>query len=81
MIVISDKDRIKQVLLNLISNSYKFTFQGSITVTAALQREFENLYIKFTVKDTGIGIKDIHKSKLFKLFGTVDVNSDINPNG
>jgi signal transduction histidine kinase len=46
-----------QVLLNLLFNAVKFTPQGSIVVTAAVQQEFANhLRINFSVEDTGIGI-------------------------
>ena len=46
-----------QVLLNLLFNAVKFTPQGRIVVTAAVQQEFANhLRINFSVEDTGIGI-------------------------
>jgi signal transduction histidine kinase len=51
--VVSDKNRIKQVLLNLLVNSNKFTTLGSIWVTCEM---LGNL-IQIKVKDDGIGIK------------------------
>lgn len=51
----SDRKWIKQVLLNLLSNSLKFTFDGSIKFTCWLTK-FDT--IKFEVKDTGIGISE-----------------------
>ena len=55
--VISDQSRIKQILLNLVSNSYKFTFNGRIVINASLKRyDFEE-FVEFCVEDTGIGIK------------------------
>ena len=76
----SDIGRIKQVLNNLISNAYKFTIQGGITL-----RIFENVYfdaglferrksLKFEVSDTGVGIPEKDIPKLFKLFGVVNSN-------
>ena len=51
--VFSDKNRIKQVLLNLLVNANKFTFSGSIWVTC----ESIDDCIKIKVKDDGIGIQ------------------------
>ena len=63
---IADSKRIKQVLINLISNSVKFTERGSITVTVS-KLEFEDeLYLEFAVKDTGVGISQNDITKLFK---------------
>ena len=55
--VVGDQQRLRQVLLNLLFNAVKFTPQGRIVVTAAVQQEFANhLRINFSVEDTGIGI-------------------------
>lgn len=56
---LSDPFRIKQILSNLITNAYKFTDAGSITITAALDMKD----LKISIKDTGIGIAK-HKQKL-----------------
>jgi two-component system autoinducer 2 sensor kinase/phosphatase LuxQ len=71
--VISDPKRLKQVLLNLISNSLKFTTSGSITLE--IEQERNNLIFK--VVDTGIGIKEENQDKLFKLFGTINEENNI----
>ena len=64
--IVADSKRIKQVLINLISNSVKFTERGSITVTVS-KFEFENeLYLEFAVKDTGVGISQNDIPKLFR---------------
>ena len=75
----SDRGRIKQVLLNLISNAVKFTFQGGILITASISNS--NDFIQFWVKDSGIGIKKKNMSKLFSLFSMLEIGKDINPNG
>lgn len=63
--VIADSERIKQVLINLIGNSLKFTpQQGSITVSTHQKDGF----ITVNVKDTGRGIKPEDMEKLFKKF-------------
>jgi signal transduction histidine kinase len=59
-----DKVRIRQVLLNLLSNAAKFTNQGSITVRAAIVSDM----IQITVQDTGIGIAPEHQALIFEEF-------------
>lgn len=56
---LSDPFRIKQILSNLVTNAYKFTDAGSITITAALDKKD----LKISIRDTGIGIAK-HKQKL-----------------
>ena len=75
----SDKGRVKQVLLNLMSNAYKFTFNGGILITVKISKN--NDFIEFWVKDSGIGIKKEYMSKLFTLFSMIDSSKEINPNG
>lgn len=72
----SDMSRIRQVLLNLISNSYKFTSEGGIIIKleSYYRQEEENTStkcIRFSVTDTGIGISKEDKKGLFQMFGVV----------
>lgn len=62
--VITDGERVKQVLINLIDNSIKYTPKGEIRVRAYK----ENGFVKFEVKDTGIGIPKEYHDKIFKPF-------------
>ena len=62
----SDRKRITQVLLNLISNAFKFTFNGSIKVSV---RKKDDHTLEFEVRDTGVGISKAGQKRLFKLFG------------
>lgn len=69
--VMADADRIKQVLINLIGNSLKFTSQGgSITVSC----EQKDGLVETRVKDTGKGIKAEDMEKLFKKFNMLGGN-------
>ncbi|MFH2092628.1 MAG: response regulator [Pseudomonadota bacterium] len=68
-----DPGRLRQVLLNLVSNAVKFTEFGEILVSATLEKETdENVVIRFSVRDTGIGIPEDKMDRLFKLFSQVD---------
>ncbi|CAI2382678.1 unnamed protein product [Moneuplotes crassus] len=79
--IYADKSRIKQVVLNLISNSLKFTFEGSITIGCKIVEHGDKMFAEFQVRDTGIGISAKEQDKLFKLFGMLTDTKKINPNG
>lgn len=77
----SDRQRIKQTFINLLANAYKFTFQGSVSLKARKIVKNNKKFIEFLVVDTGVGISEKDKGKLFKLFGMLDTTKRINPNG
>ena len=62
----SDLKRIKQVLINLISNSIKFTEKGGITLKVSKFEDNNKIFLEFKVKDTGVGINKDDFPKLFK---------------
>ena len=62
--------RIRQILFNLLNNAIKFTSEGSIQLY--IYHVKNSSFIKFEVKDTGIGISKENLSKLFKRFSQVD---------
>lgn len=68
--VLVDILRLKQVLVNLISNAFKFTSVGQINLDIIqISENSDNLStLKFSVKDTGIGIKSANQSKIFNSF-------------
>ncbi len=70
--LLGDPLRIKQILLNLISNSIKFTSKGSIELSINLVNPEPNLVLQFNVKDTGIGIPEDKQKLLFQAFTQVD---------
>ncbi|MCH8558291.1 MAG: response regulator [Balneolia bacterium] len=70
--------RIKQVLMNLLSNSIKFTNKGFVKVKASLTQrdsETDRVFIRFEVTDTGIGIAKEDMGRLFKPFSQLDSSS------
>ncbi|CAI2386569.1 unnamed protein product [Moneuplotes crassus] len=77
----SDEGRIKQVILNLMSNSMKFTFRGYIKIECKIARDWQNTFVEFAVEDSGIGITEEQQQQLFKLFSMVSDPNSINPNG
>ncbi|PWA08730.1 PAS domain-containing protein [Flavobacterium laiguense] len=71
--IIGDSIRLKQIVLNLLSNAMKFTFSGHIRLNVNLVEEKDNFSkIKFSVKDTGIGIKIKNQKKIFQSFVQAD---------
>jgi signal transduction histidine kinase/ActR/RegA family two-component response regulator len=67
--VVGDSHRLQQVLLNLLTNAVKFTEQGSITLSISFHGDSQEAKIvTFAIRDTGIGISDEEKIKLFKVF-------------
>ena len=77
ILVESDKDKIKQVLMNLISNALKFTkAKGQVVVSIKKEASKKGIVgIKFEVIDTGIGISDEQQSRVFSAFTQGDNSS------
>ncbi len=68
-----DPGRLRQILVNLVGNSIKFTDEGEVTIWVALDSEdATHVTIKFSISDTGIGILPIDQNRLFKSFSQVD---------
>jgi CheY-like chemotaxis protein len=71
-ILISDEQRLAQVITNLLSNAVKFTPDGGTIVLSARAGESGTDTIRFSVKDTGIGISKEQQPKLFTSFEQAD---------
>ena len=70
---VGDPLRLRQVLINLLSNAYKFTEKGKITVRMTLhEQDAHKVTVKFTVQDTGIGITPEHQNSLYQAFVQAD---------
>ncbi|MBE9067260.1 sensor histidine kinase [Leptolyngbya cf. ectocarpi LEGE 11479] len=71
----SDLDKLRQCLLNLLSNANKFTKEGQLTlIIKTIQYQTVN-YLEFTVTDTGIGMEPNQLKKIFEAFTQADVSS------
>jgi PAS domain S-box-containing protein len=72
-LIIGDPTRLRQVLLNLVSNAVKFTKAGSVTVSlSALSVGAEDAVLRFSVVDTGLGISPEARERLFNNFVQAD---------
>ncbi|MCB8977247.1 MAG: response regulator [Ardenticatenaceae bacterium] len=71
--VIGDIVRVRQILVNLVSNAVKFTEQGEVVVSVEwAQNEASESVLHFSVRDTGIGIPEAYMPHLFDSFSQVD---------
>lgn len=69
-----DGQRVKQVLNCLLSNAIKFTSEGGVRVKVATIDDKDTVKLRIAVADTGIGISDVNKNKLFIRFSQVDAS-------
>ena len=69
---IGDDVRIRQILSNLLSNAIKYTKEGSVILTIRGRTEDNKAILSFSVKDTGIGIKEEDIDKLFFAYERMD---------
>jgi signal transduction histidine kinase/CheY-like chemotaxis protein len=80
--LIGDPVRLRQVLLNLVSNAIKFTKDGSIEVSASLdQSEGDTAILRFSVKDSGIGLTAAQQQVIFEPFRQADGSTTRNYGG
>ena len=68
LVIEADRARLRQVLLNLVSNAVKFTDEGSITLSAHQDQQF----VELRVRDTGLGVPLAQQTSIFQEFHQVD---------
>ena len=72
-LVASDPVRLRQILLNLLGNAVKFTSSGGVTLSVQKEsQDGEHMTVRFTVKDTGIGIRAERQKEIFSSFTQAD---------
>jgi len=75
-LVAGDPGRLRQILLNLVSNAIKFTAQGEVGLkVAVVEKEPESQVIQLTVSDTGIGIPEQKQQSIFSPFTQADTST------
>ena len=83
-LLLGDKRRLRQVMVNLIKNALKYTKKGKIEVTSRYERDKTSGAagaFQVSVKDTGAGIAAQDMTKLFNRFGKLQRTSKINNDG
>ncbi|WP_250229386.1 hybrid sensor histidine kinase/response regulator [Anaeropeptidivorans aminofermentans] len=68
-----DDVRLRQVLLNILSNAVKYTHKGYVKLSVKGKKEGDSVKLLFEIEDTGIGIRENEVSKLFKAFSQLDL--------
>ena len=74
--LIGDELRIRQIIINLMTNAIKFTEKGSVTLTVDQKKQDYGVNLIVTVTDTGIGITEENIEKLFTSFRQVDTRKN-----
>ncbi|RKD89957.1 response regulator [Mangrovibacterium diazotrophicum] len=76
VLITGDPLRLKQILINLLNNAFKFTEKGFVKLNVSLEGITNNNYkLRFEIEDSGIGISNENQSKLFKSFTQADTST------
>jgi signal transduction histidine kinase/DNA-binding response OmpR family regulator len=74
--LIGDPLRLGQILINLVNNAIKFTEHGEVVVTIALEERFQQrVGVKFSVRDSGIGMTAEQSARMFQAFSQADTST------
>ncbi|PSR80386.1 hypothetical protein BD289DRAFT_374117 [Coniella lustricola] len=76
LVVLGDPGRVRQIITNLLTNSIKFTHQGFVKLSLVKEKETDDMIeIRFVVQDTGIGIDNEIRKRLFQPFSQGDAST------
>lgn len=76
LVVLGDPGRVRQIITNLLTNSIKFTHQGFVKLSVAKEKETDYMIeLRFSVQDTGIGIDEVTRKRLFQPFSQGDAST------
>ncbi len=74
--LVGDPLRLGQILINLVNNAVKFTERGEVLVTVALEEQLaDHVKVRFSVRDSGIGMTSEQSAKLFQAFSQADTST------
>ena len=74
--LVGDPLRLGQVMINLCNNAVKFTEEGEIVISTKLMKKDEkSVMLQFSVRDTGVGLTEEQKGKLFQAFSQADTST------
>lgn len=74
--IIGDEIRIRQIIINLVTNAIKYTHEGVVTIKLSMTRHDYGINLSVSVSDTGIGISQENLEKLFNSFQQVDTKKN-----
>lgn len=77
VVLLANRDRIKQMMINLVDNAIKYTEKGEVSIAVARNGN----WISIKVTDTGVGFSEVHKERLFERFYRVDKGRSRNQGG
>ncbi|KAM7189363.1 putative signal transduction histidine-protein kinase [Naviculisporaceae sp. PSN 640] len=76
LVVLGDPGRVRQIITNLLTNSIKFTNQGYVKFSVKIEKQDTDVVeIRFTIEDTGIGIEEDVRKRLFQPFSQGDAST------
>lgn len=76
LVVLGDPGRVRQIITNLLTNSIKFTNQGFVKLSVTRESDTDDkIELRFEVQDTGIGIDDVIRKRLFQPFSQGDAST------
>jgi two-component system sensor histidine kinase/response regulator len=74
--IVGDPTRLRQVIINLIGNAIKFTEQGEVALAVVVDQSTEHsVYLRFDIRDTGIGVPPDKQQAIFEAFSQADVST------
>ena len=74
--LVGDPLRLGQILINLVNNAVKFTDRGEVLVTVALEEQLaDRVKVRFSVRDSGIGMTPEQSARLFQAFAQADTST------
>ena len=74
--LIGDPTRLRQVIINLVGNAIKFTDQGEVALVVALEQVTDgSIFLRFSIRDTGIGVAADKQQAIFEAFSQADVST------
>ena len=77
--ILTDQSRLQQIVRNLVSNALKYTHRGSIEISVKFDNN--NSLLMCSISDTGVGITDQNKNKVFKPFQRFRETENMNNEG
>ena len=80
-LVTTDKDRFKQLIINLLGNALKYTLRGFIKLTVEVYEEECRKFFRVHVQDSGIGVKEERIGQLFDMFSRDEEGAKIDKSG